>query len=362
MHPRSQIYYWKCDRPAAFHGTAERPRDRTGLEGPLTDALRRAFPGCDVAVAPTASQGNHLTFSARIDGAERFVRVDDGPERDDYLEVESHLLETVRKLGVPAPRVHAVDASRRDVPFAWHVLDRVDAPDLNQWLKAGTLDWATIAPKIGAAVARWQTIEPAGFGPFDPAHLRKTGELRGFHATYAAYFHLHLERHLSYLVEQRFLSANEAGAMRRAVADHADLLNLPQGCLVHKDLALWNILGTPTELSAVIDWDDAVSGDPLDDLSLLACFHDAATLAQVVAGYETVRPLPPDHRRRFWLHLLRNMLFKSVIRVGAGYFDRTDNFFLIAAGGTGQSLREFTHERLIKALAGLHDDAPLSEL
>ena len=49
--------------------------------------------------------------------------------------------------------------------------DRIDAPDLNLLLKAGTLDLPTIAEQIGAAIARWQTLEPAGFGPFDPARV-----------------------------------------------------------------------------------------------------------------------------------------------------------------------------------------------
>jgi aminoglycoside phosphotransferase (APT) family kinase protein len=395
MHPRSTIYYWKCDRAAAFHGTAERDRARTGLEGQLTDELRQTFPGCEVAVTPVATQGNHLTFTARIDHDVRFVRIDDGPEQDDYLEVESHVLETVRGLGVPAPRVFAVDASRRRVPFAWQVLERIEARDLNQLLKADELDLPTIATQIGTAIARWQAVEPVGFGPFDPAALRAAhGEavsaiphslrpsvspsspkdggrerrsdrgkenvpLHGFHAAYADYFHLHLERHLHYLVDKDFLTASEADAMRQAVAAHRGLLELPRAVLVHKDLALWNILGTPTTIAAVIDWDDTIGGDPLDDVSLLACFHDATTIDRVLAGYQTIRPLPPDHRRRFWLHLLRNMLFKAVIRVGAGYFDRSDGFFLINAGGSGQSLREFTHARLILALEGLCGDAAL---
>jgi len=361
-HPRSQTYYWKCDRPAAFHGTAERLRDRTGLEEPLAAELRAAFTTSDVAVTPVASQGNHLTFAARIDGVERFVRLDDGPENDDYIEVESHLLAVVRALGVVAPQVYAVDAGRRTVPFAWQVMDRIDAPDLNQLLKAGTLDLPTVATKIGAAVARWQGVELTGFGPFDPQRLRQTGRLTGFHATYAAYFRLHLERHLHYLVEKQFLTAAEADAVRAAIDDHAGLLDLASGCLVHKDLALWNILGTSTEIAAVIDWDDAVGGDPTDDLSLLACFHDADVLTAAIAGYQSIRPLPSDDRRRFWLHLLRNMLFKAVIRVGAGYFDRADDFFLIATGANGQSLRDFTHDRLMKGLHGLRNDAPLTML
>lgn len=361
-HPRSQTFYWKCDRPAAFHGTEERTRDESLLLQQVTDVLMRTFPQRVSEVAVAKSQGNHRTFTARVDGEVRFVRVDDGPEADDYIEVESHLLERLRLLQLPSPRVYAVDARRRDVPFAWQVMDLVPCPDLNQLLKQGTLELSKIAATIGRDMATWQSIEPSGFGPFDPAALRTTGALHGFHPRYADYFHLHLDRHLTFLVDRAFLPSDEADAMRREIERHAALLALPSACLVHKDLALWNILGTNDRVAAYIDWDDAIGGDPTDDLSLLGCFHDAATLEQVVAGYESVRPLPSEFRRRFWLHLLRNLLMKSVIRVGAGYFDRTDGFFLIGSGSSGSDLRRFTRERLAAALAGLRDDLPLRRL
>ena len=361
-HPRSKIYYWKCDRPAAFHGTEVRTGERADVSTALAGALATAFPGSRIALRSGGGQGNHLTFVADIDGVQRFVRVDDGPEYDNYLDVESHVLGAVRSVGLPAPRVLAVDASRQTVSFAWHVMERIDRPDLNQLWKQGTLNLPEIASQIGSAVARWQSIEVSGFGPFDPAVLRAEGRLQGFHATYSDYFQLNLERHLGFLVERQFLDSTTAAAMRSEIRRHGSLLALPKGCLVHKDLALWNILGTNDTIDAWIDWDDTISGDPLDDVSLLGCFHDGPFLMQVVAGYASVRPLPDAWRRRFWLHLLRNLIMKSVIRVGAGYFDRTDGFFLIGSGSTGTSLRQFTLDRLSAALEGLRADAELGEL
>jgi aminoglycoside phosphotransferase (APT) family kinase protein len=360
-HPRRAIYYWKCDRPAAFHGTDETFRRDTS-EHLLAEVLRERFPDQPVALRPAAGQGNHITWLAAVDGTELFVRIEDGPERDDYIEVESRVLEEVRALGVPAPRVHGVDASRLRVPFAWQLLDNIACPDLNQLFKAGRLDAANVARSIGAAVARWQAVRPPGFGPFDAAVLRREKRLQGYHRRYEDYFRLHLDRHLAFLIERGFLPGPEADAMQAEIERQRGLLALEQGCLVHKDLALWNILGTETEIAAFIDWDDAIVGDPLDDLSLLGCFHDAAFLHSAVEGYRSVRPLPPDHRRRFWLHLLRNMIVKSVIRVGAGYFDRTDRFFLIGAGGTGADLKAFTRQRLAAALDGLHKDAEIDTL
>ena len=356
QHPRSLTYYWKCDRPAAFHGTDERPRDSAQMLAQLEVVIQRALPHRTLAVRPTPSQGNHLTFLATVDGVDRFVRIEDGPEADDYMEVESHLIGLVRGLGIPAPEIFASDASRLEVPFAWQVMEQIKCPDLNHFHKAGALNLPGVAGKIGAAVAAWQGIRPEGFGPFDPARLREAGALQGFHTRYPDYFHLHLDRHLSFLVERGFLTPSQSADFDSAIKEHASLLELSQGCLVHKDLALWNILGTESEIAAFIDFDDAISGAPMDDLSLLGCFYDGAVISKALEGYASVRPLPQEHRRRFWLHLLRNMIVKAVIRVGAGYFDKTDNFFLINSGKGGSDLKTFTLERLGRSLRGLREN------
>ncbi|WP_009963461.1 aminoglycoside phosphotransferase family protein [Verrucomicrobium spinosum] len=358
---RRTTYYWKCDRPAAFHGTTGRT-DAGTLQSALKQALQEKFPSARLSLEPGHGQGNHITFIATVDEARRFVRVEDGPEKDNYLIVESRVLHEVRTLGLPAPRVHAVDASRESVPFAWQMLDLVDAPDLNHFQKKGELDLPRMAGEIGAAIARWQCAEPAGYGPFDPAQVMETNTLCGFHASYEDYFFLHFERHLRYLTHQQLLSSREAAEIESEVLLHRPLLALNQGCLVHKDLALWNILGTPEGVAAFIDWDDAISGDAMDDLSLLACFHDGPVLARALEGYQMLRPLPTEHRRRFWLHLLRNMIVKAVIRVGAGYFEKSDGFFLIGSGSSGQNLQTFTTQRIASALQGLRGDLPVASL
>lgn len=360
-NPRKSIYYWKCDRPAAFHGTGE-TIDRKRCESLLLAELKDTFVGKEITLRSANGQGNHITWVASIGGTESFLRIEDGPERDDYLEVESRVLNEVRALGVPAPKIRWVDATRTRVPFAWQALEMIPCPDMNHLYKAHQLDLNQVAGEIGAAVARWQTFMPPGFGPFDIDWLRREGRLRGYHSRYEDYFLLQLQRHLRFLEEREFLSADDARELYSEILLHRSLLALKRGCLVHKDLALWNILGTSDRIAAFIDWDDAISGDPMDDLSLLGCFHDGRILARVLEGYVSVRPLPDEHLRRFWLHLLRNMIVKAVIRVGARYFDRTDKFFLIGAGSSGADLREFTHDRIAAALGGLREQRSIETL
>lgn len=353
---RSHIYYWKCDRAAAFHTTTP----SSGLRERLTTTLQDRFGPCELE--PGSGQGNHLTFRTSLNGREAFLRVEDGPERDDYIEVESHVLDLVREAGVRTPLVYGCDASRREVSFAWQALEFIPESDLNALLKNGVLDIPRVASQIGEQIARWQTITPAGFGPFDLGTLRREGLLKGIHRTYADYFRLRLDAHLDFLGQRDFLLPEKIIAIRAAVDRRTELLHMRQGYLVHKDMALWNVLGTPQQVTAVIDWDDCVSGDPMDDLSLLGCFHDGSFLTAALQGYATVRPLPENWRARLWLHLLRNMIVKSVIRVGAGYFDRGNNFFLIGSGQNGGDLRAVTLGKLETALRGLTENREIESL
>jgi aminoglycoside phosphotransferase (APT) family kinase protein len=360
-HPRAGIYYWKCDRPAAFHGTAT-ARTAESCQGRLHEILSKRYPEYSVELTPAGGQGNHITFIAKLNSIDYFVRVEDGPENDDYIEVESAILNRVRTCGLPTPLVIGVDASREQAPFAWQILEKIDAPDLNQILKKGQLNLEQTAVAIGRAVAKWQAIQPEGFGPFDPQILRSEKELSGFHAGYADYFFLHLDRHIRLLVDRAFIDQALADEILATIEAHRDLLDLQQGVLVHKDLALWNILGTAGGVSAYIDWDDSISGDPMDDLSLLGCFYDGSVLARALEGYASGRPLPENYKCRFWLHLLRNMLVKSVIRVESGYFDRADSFFLIDSGTSGSDLKTTTYNRLTAALSGLKTNQEIETL
>ncbi len=328
----------------------------------LDHALRVHFNTDKLVLTPAASQGNHLTWQALADGKALFVRVENGPERDGNLEMDSRVLEEVRVTGVPTPRVHGFDASRSNVPFAWQAMDHIAHPDLNHWQKQGQLELHNIAVEIGAAIACWQSIRPKGFGPLDVKALQRNNEFKGYHHQYEIYFRLHLERHIGFLVDHDFLTHSEAADILSAIEEHRSLLDLPLGCLVHKDLALWNILGTPDTIAAFIDFDDSISGDPMDDFSLLGCFHCGDVVTCALEGYQSVRPLPTEYRRRFWLHLLRNMIVKAVIRVGAGYFERNHDFFLIGSGSNGADLRSFTYQRLHRALQCLRNNADIASL
>jgi len=356
---RQGIYYWKCDRRAAFHGTAQTvdAREQEEIARRLRPLVAQQLKQPEVVIQTGSGQGNHLTYVADTWSGRYFVRVENGPEGDDYMSVESLVMDRVRKLGVPSPRLYFSDASRAEAPFAWQLMELVPHPDLNRHFKEGRLDCARVGKQIGRCMAMWQAAKFPGFGPFNAGLAQQARRLEAIHPDYAGYFNTRLEDHLAFLVERTFIAREYAAEIGREMESRWALLELAEGCLVHKDLALWNILGPVDGIAAVIDWDDCIAGDAMDDLSLFACFHGGSFLRHVFAGYQAVRSFPSEWQRRFWLHLLRNLLVKAVIRVGSGYFERNDGFFLIGAGGSGADLKKFTLQRIATALQGLREAA-----
>ena len=136
------------------------------------------------------------------------------------------------------------------------------------------------------------------------------------------------------------------------MASGTKLLDGIQGKLVHRDFIYWNLLGTAEHIFAVIDWDDAVSGDPADDFGILACFHEQDFLDTALNSYRDYHEIDDAFTMRLQLHLLRNMLWKAVIRHRLGYFEQNENFFL-NKNELGMPMKEYTIYKIKKALRQL---------
>jgi hypothetical protein len=127
--------------------------------------------------------------------------------------------------------------------------------------------------------------------------------------------------------------AAQVADIERVLDRHRHLLDIPKGSLLHKDMALWNIMGTENRIEAIIDWDDTIIGDPADDLGVLRCFYGDEILGPVWRAYAEIHPVDDAFRLRTSLYLVRNMLWKAVIRTSMKYFEMGGDFFLAGGGG-----------------------------
>ncbi len=350
---RNNIYYWKCDNPLSHAARTasyfKEKYDRAGLKETVEDVCHQVFGTAFQEVEPLRVDGNHIAFIVRHGGGTSFFRADDGSGDDDYMLAESAFMRLAAEGGVPVPQVLHTDVSRERCPFRFQIMAHCPDPALNTHHQAGNLDLDGVARQLGRYLRRLHAIPLDGFGFMDTVHLSRIGRLRGLDRVYRDYFFRRLDDHLGYLRRHDLLSGHDADEVERQFHRHQQHLDRPHGVLVHRDMALWNVLGTPDTVTAIIDWDDAVSGDPADDIGVLRCFYDEPFMGALMTGYTENDPLAPDFECRVWLHTLRNMLWKTMLRHALGYFDKDSGFFLNTPEVQG-SLRQHTLDVLHNAL------------
>ena len=351
---RTDIYYWKCDNPLPI----EQKRvynDKYG-EADITETVKAIatdfLSEAPQAIRHTGSAGNHYAYLIDPGARTYFFRSDDGKVEDYYMLGERAAMDLAARNGVPVPRLFACDVSMSHYPIRYQIFEHIPFPDLNKHDQAGKLDRGAVAQQMGTILARLHDIELDGYGFFAPAKLSTSGQIRGLDASARDYFRKCLHTHLGYLRDVSFLSTEQVNHIERLIDRHDQLLDLDRGRMLHRDMAFWNLVGSPTDVLAVVDWDDVVIGDPADDLSIVRCFYDDDIWIPLLESYRRLRPLPEDFDGRVSLYLTRNMLWKSMIRHYMGYFEITGDFFILNRETAGD-LEKSTRKRLAMGVEGL---------
>jgi aminoglycoside phosphotransferase (APT) family kinase protein len=204
-----------------------------------------------------------------------------GAARGDGMELEARLLTAAAKAGVPVPGVRAAgpaDPARLDTSYL--IMDRIAGETIARKIlrdpEYGTAR-TLLAGQGGEALARLHRIDPA------TVHgLEFSDPLVRYRSTYD--------------------QLSEALATRVPVFEWAFAWlqeHRPQGrpqTVVHGDFRLGNVIVNSDGLAAVLDWELAHLGDPMEDLGWLCVkawrFGGApevggfGTLDELIAGYE----------------------------------------------------------------------------
>lgn len=352
---RTNIYYWKCDSPLSIeekqgYNTKYVLADISNI----VESIAADYFGEPAdSIENTGSAGNHYTYLIHHNEKKLFFRADDGKVNDDYMLAEGAAIQIAAKNSIPVPQVLACDISQKLYPIRYQILENIPYPDINKHYQAGTLHGTDVARQAGHILAKLHNIPLKGFGFFNTNQIKTNGEIKGLDNSNHAYFYKCLDRHLSYLQDAAILSTIETTEIEQLFNKHDNLLTLPQGSMIHKDMAFWNLLGSPSVIKAVIDWDDVISGDPVDDLAILRCFYDDPIWIPLLEAYQEIRELPDDFDGRLAMYLTRNMLWKTMIRHFMGYFDMKGDFFILN-NTNRDSLETFTRKRLAMGVEMLH--------
>jgi Ser/Thr protein kinase RdoA (MazF antagonist) len=327
---RRSLFYPKADLPVADGvlrtlGSAGNP---AGLVPVAARLCRAVFGDEPSSVAPLGEAGTfHLLYRAEgPDGRSAVVRLSalSHLRHDFLLHLDSWAGERLRAVGLPGLRVHAVDLSRAHCPYDFEILEEARGTAL----KAYDDDDDRLRPllaALGRFAAQVHGVKSSGFGFFDvrPLLLGELPEqLCGLSPTWRVYVLRRLDAHVATCEAIGAVSHDERRRIYDAFLAADDLLDGVEPALLHGDLGSHNVFTDGRDITAVIDWEDALSGDPVFDVAFWATFHPDRRHAAFLDGYRSVRALPADFERRFWLYYLRVALSKTVLRHRLGVTDR----------------------------------------
>ena len=175
------------------------------------------------------------------------------------LQLNKRCAEILRPLGVPTPKTITIQVG--DVSHPTYSVEE-HFPGIN----AGTLGWRPLIrcyhaylPQLAKIAETIHSITVGGFGPLDRGHI---DTWQAFLTLPVLGVHECAER----IVTSRLMTADQLMTAAALLVSLSAGVAVEGARLLHGDLAPNNILLSGATISGIVDWGDALGGDPLYDL------------------------------------------------------------------------------------------------
>jgi aminoglycoside phosphotransferase (APT) family kinase protein len=316
---RRGLFYPKADLPAGQLALAA--EEAAGAADYLPYLCGRHLGTSPEAVCLLGDQGTfHRIYRAAMPGGRDVIvrfNVLAEPAHDHGMSLDRWAARTQRAAGLPACEVLVVDLTRRFCPWDYQLLEPAPGVSLRQFDD----DEAGLRPhlvRLGAFLAALHQIATNGHGLLVPD---ETGEsVRGSCRSWGDYLGNHLARHLGVCRDIGAVTAEEVRDIERAFAVRTPAVSRP--VLLHGDPGNHNVFVSADAVTAMIDWEDALSGDAAHEVAFWATFHPERRHPAFFEGYFDGCQPGDDFLERFWLYFLRVSLAKTVVRHNLGLKDR----------------------------------------
>lgn len=173
---------------------------------------------------------------------------------------------------------------------------------------------------LGKVLRDIHQVHAEGAGPLDLTEFTQVP--RGVHDSWPDYINLHLVDHIRSSAGAALIDSSIARRIEALFDEMVPSLTGRPMRLLHGDLGNHNICVEPRTraVSSIIDWEDALVGDPLFDVATWLTFHPPRRHGLFLLGYGLKHPTN-EERRLLALYYLRVALAKTVHRIRFGIAD-----------------------------------------
>lgn len=290
----------------------------------IADLGREIFGRSPLSVTPLPGKGTfHRLYRLAVSSEASYILRTNAPSYP-YRAFDFHIdrwaMNKLAGARLPALQVYAVDTSRKKYPFDYEIVEEAGGSLLAKF----DIDHPANAPvmlALGSTIAGLHGIATDGFGLLDVRRILADGEGKGLLGSWKDYLFLNLDKHIRVCLDIGAITLPEGMAIESAFAGTQAILDGITPSLVHGDLSNHNIYSDGKRITAIVDWEDCLSGDSVFDIASWGTFIGNDERRQLfLQGYRSVRPLPADFELRYWLYYLRMVLAKTVHRHRFRYY------------------------------------------
>jgi Ser/Thr protein kinase RdoA (MazF antagonist) len=226
---------------------------------------------------------------------------------------EAWVMQELSDRMLPHLNIVDIDISRTLVPFDYEITNLAMGETLFDLSTHRDMPLMVIG-QLGAFVATMHEIPSRKFG-----HLTINSVLNddpeGIHETWLKYMMLNMVSHIESCALIGVITQFEAKDVANALAK-VDQIEVTSPVFLHGDVANHNTFVENNQITAIIDWEDCISGDPVYDIAYYGsgCYGHDNWFEAFLSGYKSIRQLPADFELRYWTYFLRISLVKALVR------------------------------------------------
>jgi len=323
---RSNMFYWQGDRPFTEEETKKIFLDRhdnfnsdlakQAIEYGMTQAGKSKTKAKVKKLYQMIPFGSvNVVIKAKlVDNMMVIFRGHPPKVKNGYFWAESIATKEARKAGVLTYRTYLIDDTRKKFDFDYMLIECLPGKTMQaMWPINKKLDKKLIK-ETGFYLAKIHSVKVEKFGFFDNQIAKKKGRLVGIHPQWKNHIYAALPENLDYLIKFKVISSTQRKKIEKIFSDHQSLMQYSQGVLIHNDIADWNQLVYRNKVSAILDWDECHSGDPVADFAAWSLFFDDNRMKHLIRGYNQISPLPDNYKEKLHLYRMRYLVAKIVLR------------------------------------------------
>ncbi len=208
----------------------------------------------------------------------------------------------------------AIDTKKKIIPFDYCIYSYVEGKTLFDLFETQKL-LSKECRLLGKTIAKVHKISTEECGLLDVNEAIKNKKLKGLYLSWNKFLSINIKKHTEFCLQHNIITKKEKNRIQKILQQAFANIKIRKPVLLHGDLANHNAIYHLGKIT-LIDWEDALSGDPLYDIAYYAtgAINHPDWFENFIRGYSSIKKIPSNSSIAFWTYFLRISLAKAVSR------------------------------------------------